>query len=149
MFQRRDMSWQGLWFLSGRKLGQYADKELLKSLFQNKTPDLSLKYHWSKFMTGRVSSKNKEMKAKRKNSVKIRDQTGKKKRYKETENSVAGSRTRFICKCKQLLDHCTIVTRMIWKINFVISKQFFPAIDVVWSSWSCIYHEFKCTFEEN
>ena len=64
-------------------------------------------------MTGRVSSKNKEMKAKRKNSVKIRDQTGKEKRYKETENSVAGSRTRFICKCKQLLDHCTIVTRMI------------------------------------
>ena len=38
------MSWRGLWFLSGRKLGQYADKELLKSLFQNKTPDLSLKY---------------------------------------------------------------------------------------------------------
>ena len=33
-----------LWFFSGRKLGQYADQELLKSLFQNKTPDLSLKY---------------------------------------------------------------------------------------------------------
>ena len=33
-----------LWFLSGRKLGQYADQELLKSLFQNKTLDLSLKY---------------------------------------------------------------------------------------------------------
>ena len=31
-------------FFSGRKLGQYADQELLKSLFQNKTPDLSLKY---------------------------------------------------------------------------------------------------------
>ena len=29
---------------SGRKLGQYADQELLKSLFQNKTPALSLKY---------------------------------------------------------------------------------------------------------
>ena len=29
---------------SCRKLGQYADQELLKSLFQNKTPDLSLKY---------------------------------------------------------------------------------------------------------
>ena len=29
---------------SGPKLGQYADQELLKSLFQNKTPDLSLKY---------------------------------------------------------------------------------------------------------
>ena len=33
-----------LWFFSGRKLGQYADQELLKSLFQNKTRDLSLKY---------------------------------------------------------------------------------------------------------
>ena len=28
----------------GRKFGQYADQELLKSLFQNKTSDLSLKY---------------------------------------------------------------------------------------------------------
>ena len=42
-------------------------------------------------MTSRVSSKNKEKKAKRKNSVEKRDQTEKKKRYKETENSVAGS----------------------------------------------------------
>ena len=33
-----------LWFFSGRKLGQYADLELLKSLFQNKTPDLNVKY---------------------------------------------------------------------------------------------------------
>ena len=31
-------------FFSGRKLGQYAGQELLKSLFQNITPDLSLKY---------------------------------------------------------------------------------------------------------
>ena len=31
-------------FFSGCKLGQYADRKLLKSLFQNKTPDLSLKY---------------------------------------------------------------------------------------------------------
>ena len=37
------MSWQ-LMFFSGRKLGQYTDQELLKSLFQNKTPDLSVKY---------------------------------------------------------------------------------------------------------
>ena len=29
---------------SGRKLGQCADQELLKFLFQNNTPDLSLKY---------------------------------------------------------------------------------------------------------
>ena len=31
-------------FFSGRKNDQYADQELLKSLFQNKTPDLRLKY---------------------------------------------------------------------------------------------------------
>ena len=28
-------------------------------------------------------------------------------------------------------DHCTTVTHMIWKVNFVISKQFFSAIDAV------------------
>ena len=43
LFQRREMSWQVTVF-SGRKLGQYADQELLKSLFQNKTLDLRLKY---------------------------------------------------------------------------------------------------------
>ena len=44
--------------------GQYADQELLKSLFQNKTPDFSLKYqYWSKRMTSKISSKNKEKKA--------------------------------------------------------------------------------------
>ena len=73
------MSWQGLWLLSGRKLGQYADQELLKALFQNKTPDLSLKYHWSKCMTSRVSRENKEKKAKRKNSVKKETKQEKKK----------------------------------------------------------------------
>ena len=31
-------------FFSGRKNDQYADQELLKSLLQNKTPDLRLKY---------------------------------------------------------------------------------------------------------
>ena len=41
-------------------------------------------------MTSRVSSKNQEKKAKRKNSVKKKgDQTGKKKRYIETEKSIA------------------------------------------------------------
>ena len=39
LFQRRDMYWR-LMVFTGRKLGQYADQELLKSLFQNKTPDL-------------------------------------------------------------------------------------------------------------
>ena len=67
----------------------------------------------------------------RKNSVKKRDQREKKNRFKETENSVAGSRTWFICTCKQLLDHCTTVAHMVLKINFVISKQFFAAIDAV------------------
>ena len=39
LFQRRDMYWQ-LMVFTGRKLGQYTDQELLKSLFQNKTQDL-------------------------------------------------------------------------------------------------------------
>ena len=55
---------------SGRKLGQYADQELLKSLFQNKTPDLRLKYILIQVHDQRVSNKNKEKNAKRKNSVK-------------------------------------------------------------------------------
>ena len=54
-----------LWYFSGHKLGQYAGQELLKSLFQDKTPDLSLKYtliqvHDQHAST--VSSKNKEKK---------------------------------------------------------------------------------------
>ena len=100
-------------------------------------------------MTSRVSSKKKEKKAKRKNSVKKKETKQEKKRYKETENSVAGSRTRFICTCEQLLEHCTIVTHIIGNINFVISKQFFSAIDAVLSWRSCIYHEFRYKFEEN
>ena len=100
-------------------------------------------------MTSRVSIKNKEKKAKRKNSAKKERLNREKKLYKETENSVVGSRTRFICTFKQLLDHCTTVTHLIWKINYVISKQFFSAVDAVWSWWSCIYHELKYTFEEN
>ena len=64
-------------------------------------------------MTSRVCSKNKEKKAKRKNSVQKIDQTEKKKRYKEAESSVAGSRARFIRTCKKLLDHCTTVTHVI------------------------------------
>ena len=74
-------------------------------------------------MISRVSSKNKEKKAKKKNSVKK-----KRPNKKKTVHSDAGSRTRFICTFKQLLD---TVTHMICKINFVISKQFFSAIDAV------------------
>ena len=55
---------------SGRKLGQYADQELLKSLFQNKTPDSSVKYVLIQVQISRVSSKNKGQQAKGKNSVK-------------------------------------------------------------------------------
>ena len=43
LFQRRDVL-TAYGFLSGRKLGQYSDQELLKPLSQNNTPDLSLKY---------------------------------------------------------------------------------------------------------
>ena len=52
-------------------------------------------------MTSRVSSKNKGKQVKRKNSVNYRDETEKKRYDKETENSVAGSRTRFICACTE------------------------------------------------
>ena len=60
-------------------------------------------------MTSRVSTKNKEKKGQKEKSAKKETKQGK-KRYKETENSVGGSRTRFICTFKQLLDHCTTVT---------------------------------------
>ena len=83
-------------------------------------------------MTGRVSRKNKEKKANRENSVKKRDQTGKKKTVQKTDSSVAESRTRFICTCKQFLDRCiTCSDTHDLKISFVISKQFFSAIDAV------------------
>ena len=54
-------------FFSGRKLGQYADQELLKSLFQNKTTDLSLKYIL--IQVHDQLGQHKEKKAKRKNGV--------------------------------------------------------------------------------
>ena len=60
-------------------------------------------------MTSRVSSKNNEKKVLKKKETK------QKKKKKKTENNVAGSRTRFICTCKQLLDHCTTVTHIISK----------------------------------
>ena len=33
-----------VFFFSGRKLGQYADQELLKYLFQNKTSEFNIYY---------------------------------------------------------------------------------------------------------
>ena len=41
LFQSRDMSWQLMFFFPWSRLSQYADQELLKSLSQNTTPDLS------------------------------------------------------------------------------------------------------------
>ena len=86
LFQRRDLCWQLMFFFSGRKHGQYADQELLKSLFQNTTPDLSLKYiliyvkpsAWS----AGISSKNKGKQAKRKNRMKKKKTRQKKKTEK-------------------------------------------------------------------
>ena len=77
-------------------------------------------------MTRRLSIKNKERKAKRKNSVR-KKRLNRDKKTKQRN----GSRTRYICTFKQLLDHCTTVRHKIWTINFVISKQFFSAIDAV------------------
>ena len=54
----------------------------------------------------RVSSKNKGKRAKSKNSdKKTKSKQKKKKGTKKQKNSVAGSRTQFICMCKKLLDH--------------------------------------------
>ena len=63
-------------------------------------------------MTSRVSSKNKEKKKAKGKIVlkKKRPNREQKRRYKETENSIAGSRTRFICMCQKLLDQCTTVS---------------------------------------
>ena len=79
-------------------------------------------------MTSSVSSKNKEKKAKRKNSVKKERRNRQKKRYKETENSVAGSRLRFICTFKQL--HTYIHTYILYwlvptglfRVNFTLQN---------------------------
>ena len=83
--------------------------------------------------------------------LKNRDQTEKKNgRTRKQKTASPGVEPGLsVCTCQQLLDHCPTVTYMICKINFVISKQFFSAIDAVWSWWNCIYHEFKYTFEEN
>ena len=58
-------------------------------------------------MIGRVSIKNKGRQAKKVGLNKKLKQ--KKKKEKEKANSVAGSRTRLLCTCKQLFDHRTTV----------------------------------------
>ena len=89
-----------LCFFSGRKHGQYADQELLKSLLQNETPDSSSKYiliYWSKCMTSRVNGKKK---AKRKNSVKKKKKNGTKKQ------KTARLEKNFLChrRCLRLVE---------------------------------------------
>ena len=82
-------------------------------------------------MTSRVCSKNKEKKAKRKNSVKKIDQTREKNGTKKQKEASPGVEPGLSARVSELLDHCTTVTHMICKINFVMSKQFFSAIDAV------------------
>ena len=112
------------------KLGQYADQELLKSLFQNKTPDLRLKYILIQ-VHAPAGSAVRIKKNRPKGKKVLKGNQTEKKTYKETENSVARSLTWFICRGKQLLDHCTTVTHMICNNNFVTPKQIFSAIDAV------------------
>ena len=85
----------GFYLIVSLASGQYADQELLKSLCQNKTPDLNLKYiYFSKCMTSRVSSKNKEKTTKRKNSVKKkRPNTEKKDGTKKQKTASPGIET--------------------------------------------------------
>ena len=59
-------------------------------------------------MTGRVSSKNKEKKAKRKNIFEKKRPNRKKNGTKKQKTASPG-----VCTFKELLDHCTTVTHMI------------------------------------
>ena len=79
-------------------------------------------------MTSRVSSKNEEGKM----VLKKRDQTKKKKNdTKKQKTASPGVEPALSAHSKQLLDHCATVTHVSSKSNFVISKQFFSAIDAV------------------
>ena len=87
-------------------------------------------------MTSRVSSKNKEKKAKRKNGVKKKrpNRQEKKNGTEKQKTASPGVETGLSARSSNYLtsfDHCTRVTHMIGEINFVISKQFFSAIDAV------------------
>ena len=82
--------------------------------------------------TGSAGSEVRIKNNRPKGKIVLKTKTKRKKNSakKKKENRLARSRTRFICPCKQPLDHCTIA-HIILHINFVISKQFFPAIDAV------------------
>ena len=60
-------------------------------------------------MISRVNIKNKGKQGKRKNSVKNKDQTEKKKRYKETLKSVEGVKPRLSARAS---NSCTTVTHL-------------------------------------
>ena len=64
-------------------------------------------------MTSRVSSKNKEKTAKRKNSVKKRDQTEKNGTKKQKTTSPGVEPGLSARASNSLTTHCTTVTRMI------------------------------------
>ena len=115
LFQSRDMSWQLKFFFPWSKLSQYADQELLKSLSQNTTPDLSFILDPSAWPAG---SEVRIQENRPKGKIVLKPETKHKKngttRKKENSVTVAGSRTQLICKqCKQFLDHCTTVTHIV------------------------------------
>ena len=77
-------------------------------------------------MTSRVSSKNEEGKR-----VKKKRPNKKKNDTKKQKTASPGVEPGLSAHSKQLLDHCATVTHVSSKSNFVISKQFFSAIDAV------------------
>ena len=77
-------------------------------------------------MTSRVSSKNEEGKIVLKKGTKQ-----KKNDTKKQKTASPGVEPGLSAHSKQLLDHCATVTQVSLKSNFVISKQFFSAIDAV------------------
>ena len=77
-------------------------------------------------MTSRVSSKNEEGK------IVLKKETKQKKNdTKKQKTASPGVEPGLSAHSKQLLDHCATVTQVSLKSNFVISKQFFSAIDAV------------------
>ena len=76
-------------------------------------------------MTSRVSSKNKEKKAKRKISVKKKRPNRKKNFTKKQKTASPGVEPGLSARSSTTVKHMTS------KINFVIPKQFFSAIDAV------------------
>ena len=51
-------------------------------------------------------------------------------------------------QCMREFRSLTTSARGHW-FSCIILNSIFPAVNAVWSWWSCVYHEFKDTFEEN